>query len=103
MFEMKDVNVMVITERAMVYQKIRVRFARNIVLYGLPESPDIIESSLYEILDNPKGWDMILKHRLNRLRQGVKNGGREDEDKMDDDTFAEECRKVVREGRNCNS
>ena len=45
-YELKEVPVLMITERALVFQKIRVRFARNVVLYNLPESPDIIDESI---------------------------------------------------------
>ena len=49
-YEMKEAPVMMITERALVFQKIRVRFARNVILYSIPESPDIIESSIPDMM-----------------------------------------------------
>ena len=64
---MKEAPVMMITERALVFQKIRVRFARNVILYSIPESPDIIESSIPDMMHLDQ-WPMILKHRLNRLK-----------------------------------
>ena len=66
-YEMKEAPVMMITERALVFQKIRVRFARNVILYSIPESPDIIESSIPDMMQLDQ-WPMILKHRLNRLK-----------------------------------
>ena len=45
LYEMKEAPILMITERALVFQKIRVRFARNMILYAMPESPDIIEHS----------------------------------------------------------
>ena len=103
LYEMKDVNVLMITERALVFQKIMIRFARNLIMYSIPESPDILEQSMIEIMDNQGGWDMILKHRLNLLRQKTKNGGRDDDDKMDTEQFEKSCREVIREGRTYNS
>lgn len=67
LYEMKELPVLMITERALVFQKIRVRFARNLILYAIPESPDIIEDNCAEML-NLSYWDIILKHRLNRLK-----------------------------------
>ena len=64
---MRDMPVLMITERALVFQKIKVRFARNVILYTLPESPDTIED-LPEML-NAGYWETILKHRLNRIKQ----------------------------------
>lgn len=43
-YEQKDVPVLMVTERALVFEKIRIRFCRNLIMYGLPESPDIIDS-----------------------------------------------------------
>ena len=68
MYEMGEKPVLMITERAIVFQKIRVRFARNVVLYSLPESPDTLEDNLTEMM-NLGYWDTILKHRLNGLKQ----------------------------------
>ena len=67
LYEMKDKPVLMITERALVFQKIKVRFARNVILYSIPESPDTIEDNLPEML-NVDYWDTILKHRLNALK-----------------------------------
>ncbi len=44
LYEQKEVPVLMITERALVFEKIRLRFCRNLVLYSIPESPDIIEA-----------------------------------------------------------
>jgi len=43
LYEQKELPVLMITERALVFEKFRVRFCRNLVLYAVPESPDIIE------------------------------------------------------------
>jgi U3 small nucleolar RNA-associated protein 25 len=64
LYEMKELPVLMITERALVFQKIKVRFARNLVLYAIPESPDIIDDNFREML-NLAYWETILKHRLN--------------------------------------
>ena len=95
-----------ITERALVFQRIRIRFARNMVLYAIPESPDIIDHSFKEILAT-ENWDMILKHRLNKLRARANineaSSRANKEDKLTTEQMAEECKKVIREGRVYNS
>jgi hypothetical protein len=62
-----------VTERALVFLKTEVRFIRNLVLYSLPESPDIlaIDQCLGLALkpaDESKGWDTIVKGRLNLIK-----------------------------------
>lgn len=56
-----------ITERAIVFQKIRIRYARNVVLYGLPESPDTLTDCLGELF-NSDNWKPLLKSRLNQIK-----------------------------------
>lgn len=62
MYEQKELPVLMITERALVFQKLRVRFCRNLVLYAVPESPDIIEA-IPEFMQLQM-WDKIQEHRL---------------------------------------
>jgi len=83
-----------ITERALVFQKIRVRYARNVVLYSLPESPDITDDSIPSMLDTA-GWDMIVKTRLTAIKAKAASK----ESKLTTDEVAIECKKVVKEGR----
>lgn len=59
--------MLVVTERAIVFQKIRLRYARNIVLYGLPESPDTLTDCLAQLFDS-ENWKPILKSRLNAVK-----------------------------------
>ena len=68
-----------ITERALVFEKIRIRFCRNLVMYSVPESPDIIEA-IGEIMD-VEHWDKILEHRLRRLK--TKAGAKDSELRSD--------------------
>lgn len=99
-FEMKDCNILMITERALVFQKIRLRFARNLVLYSLPESPDIIDDTFSEILDNQSAWDTIVKHRLTRLKQEASSSKKEEGRKqLTQEQLAEECKKVLAENK----
>ena len=74
------------------------------ILYAIPESPDIIEFSFKQIM-KLENWDMILKHRLNKLRAranitefGNKDKANKDE-KLTKEEMAEECKKVIKEGR----
>lgn len=53
-----------ITERAIIFEKIKLRYARNIVLYSLPESPDTFTDALCDITQSDN-WKSILKLRLN--------------------------------------
>ena len=91
-FEQKEVPVLMITERALVFEKIRVRFCRNLVLYAVPESPDIIES--IEDIMNIEAWDKILEHRLRQLK--TKSTSKNSE--MSSEQLVTECNKAVREG-----
>lgn len=59
--------ILVITERAIIFQKIRLRYARNIVLYGLPESPDTLMDCLADTFSS-ENWKPLLKSRLNAVK-----------------------------------
>ena len=98
---MRDMPVLMITERALVFQKIRVRFARNVVLYSIPESPDTLEDNLPEML-NKAYWDTILKHRLNNLKQRAASREDKNPEALSSDQLVEKCKQVVREGRAAN-
>ncbi len=56
-----------LTERAIVFDKITLRYARNVVLYSLPESPDTFTDVLCEIT-NSENWKVIMKLRLNQAK-----------------------------------
>ena len=92
LYEQKDVPVLMITERALVFEKIRLRFCRNLVLYSLPESPDIIDA--IEDIMNIESWDKIMQHRLRVLRN---KAGAKDSD-LSTEMLVEACKKVVHEG-----
>jgi hypothetical protein len=66
LYEQKELPVLMVTERALVFQKIRVRFCRNLVLYSIPESPDIIEE--FPEFMNLNMWEKIKEHRLRLLK-----------------------------------
>lgn len=59
--------ILVITERAIIFQKIRLRYARNVVLYGLPESPDTLTDCISDLF-NSDNWKPLLKTRLNSVK-----------------------------------
>ena len=98
MYEMNECPVLMITERALVFQKIRVRFARNLILYAIPESPDIIEDNFAEMLKGDY-WETILKHRLNKLKLSAASK----EERVTTEELAHRCKMVIREGRTANS
>ena len=81
-----------ITERALVFEKIRLRFCRNLVLYSIPESPDIIDA--IEDIMNVESWDKIMQHRLRVLRN--KAGAKDSE--LTTEMLVDACKKVVHEG-----
>lgn len=56
-----------VTERAIIFDKIKLRYARNVVLYGLPESPDTFTDVLSEIT-REENWEAIMKVRINMLK-----------------------------------
>ena len=74
------------------------RFARNVILYSIPESPDTIDDNLPEML-NADYWETIMKHRLNKLKQKAASK----DEPMTTDEVAEQCKVILREGRNSNS
>lgn len=90
--------MLVITERALVFQKIRVRFARNVIMYSLPESPDILDDSIPGMLDI-SAWDSILKHRLLSIKQSAASQDK----KLSPEETAAECKKVIKEGKDLNT
>ena len=104
---MKEAPILMITERALVFQKIRVRFARNMILYAMPESPDIIEHSFKEIMQL-SNWDMILKQRLNQQnkllsKEAAEATTKEQADKGSKQNRVEECKKIIKEGKVYNT
>lgn len=61
-YESERKRFMLVSERALVFAKVNLRFAKNLVFYGLPESHDITEL-LFDLL--PKSnFKKILKVRL---------------------------------------
>jgi hypothetical protein len=66
-YESAQRPILVITERAIVFQKIRLRYARNIVLYGLPESQDTLTDCMAELFDS-ENWKPILNSKLNQVK-----------------------------------
>lgn len=56
-----------VTERAIIFDKIKLRYARNVVMYGLPESPDTFTDVLCEITKE-ENWEPIMKVRINLLK-----------------------------------
>ena len=67
LYETAQKPILVITERAIVFQKIRLRYARNVVLYGLPESPDTLTDCLADLFSS-ENWKPLLKSRLNAVK-----------------------------------
>ena len=98
LYESKEKPVLIVTERALVFQKTEIRFARNLVLYSLPESPDIIESSIAEAMaktDN-HGWNLIVKHRLNKIKLA---SGKADRRQITVEEKIEISKKILAEGK----
>lgn len=87
-----------VTERALVFQKTEIRFARNIVLYSLPESPDIIETSVGTAMAprNNKGYDKIIKHRLNKVKHA---SGKDESTALNVDQKIEMSKAIMAEGK----
>ena len=67
MYESGAKPILVITERAIIYVKIRLRYARNVVMYGLPESPDTLTECLSNCFDS-NNWAPILKSKVNNIK-----------------------------------
>jgi len=72
-YETKEKPVLMITERALIFDKIQLRYARNIVLYALPDSPDTLTDALLPITHDSR-FDAVMKVRLNLLKQTLSKG-----------------------------
>lgn len=73
--------ILMISERAIIFDKIKLRYASNVVMYGLPESPDTFTDVLCEITKEA-GWDAVMKQRVNMLKNSSKT--------VDEDIIVEE-------------
>jgi hypothetical protein len=80
-----------ISERAIIFDKIKLRYANNIVMYGLPESPDTFTDVLCDITSDA-GWEPVMKARLNLIKNTAKGGA-------DEETMAREGHKLKKEHR----
>jgi hypothetical protein len=81
-YESKEKPILMVTERAIIFDKIKLRYARNVVMYGLPESPDTFSDVLCEIT-REENWDMIMKVRVNLLKN---TGKSKDEESLKKET-----------------
>lgn len=79
-YETGEKPILMITERAIVFQKITLRYARNIVLYGLPESIDVVTDCLCE-LTKAENWKKIKKIKIN---QAQSNKEKTEEEKLEE-------------------
>ncbi len=59
-YETKELPILMISERAIIFDKIKLRYASRVVMYGLPESPDTFTDVLCEITKE-SGWDSVMK------------------------------------------
>ena len=80
-YETKEMPILMISERAIIFDKIKLRYASSVVMYGLPESPDTFTDVLCEITKEA-GWDAVMKQRVNMLKNSKKS--------VDEDTIVEE-------------
>lgn len=69
-YEAKEMPILMITERAIIFDKIKLRYATNVVMYGLPESPDTFSDVLCEVV-REENWDMIMKVRVNLIKNSA--------------------------------
>lgn len=66
-YETREYPVLMVTERAIIFDKIKLRHARSVIMYGLPESPDTFTDVLCEIISG-SGWDSVQKLRMNLIK-----------------------------------
>ena len=91
MYEQGKKKFLVITERALYFQNVRLRYARNLIFYSLPESTRVFEELVG--LNSLKGARIILKLRYNQRKKRKENTGEE----QDEPTEAEEKKLVMGE------
>ena len=87
MYEVGTRPILVITERAIVFLKIRLRYARSIIMYGLPSSKDTLTSYLANLLDSAN-WQPVLNMKINSIRMNKE---------MTDDEKRDNTREILRE------
>ena len=56
-----------VTERAIIFDKIKLRYARSVVMYGLPDSPDTFTDVLCKIT-KIENFEPIMKLRANLIK-----------------------------------
>jgi uncharacterized membrane-anchored protein len=77
-----------VTERAIIFDKIKLRYASSVVMYGLPESPDTFTDVLCEITKE-ENWDMIMKVRINLIKNKKSS--------VEEDVIVKETQNLLRE------
>jgi hypothetical protein len=88
-YETKEKPILMISERAIIFDKIKLRYASNVVMYGLPESPDTFTDVLCDITKE-EGWESIMKVRVNLIKNSGKGAA-------DDETIIKETQKLLKE------
>ena len=88
LYETKEMPILMVSERAIIFDKIKLRYARSVVMYGLPESPDTFTDVLCEVT-REDNWDIIMKVRVNLL----KNQGKA----KDEEALVRETQNLLRE------
>ena len=79
-----------ISERAIIFDKIKLRYAQSVVMYGVPESVDTFMDVIGEITKE-KGWEDVMKVRVNMLKNAKKDKG--------EDYIVKETEKLMKEKR----
>ena len=87
-YETGNKKILLISERALFFQIVKLRYARNLIFYSLPESHKVFEELIN--LNEESGAKFIIKARRNRRKKRRENTGEE----LDEPTEAEEKRLV---------
>lgn len=82
---------MIITERALFFQIVRLRYARNLIFYSLPEATRVFEELVG--LNSVKGARIIQKLRFNQRKKLRESTG----EHQDEPTEAEEKKLIMGE------
>lgn len=97
-YETKEKPILLVTERAIIFDKIQLRYARNVILYSLPESQDTFTDVLCP-LTNESNFDAIMKVRLNLLKNTLSKKHRDGA--QIEELMAKETHSLMRERKVC--
>ena len=82
-FENGSKKFILITERALFFQMVKIRYARNIIFYSLPECPKIFDELIGT--NSEQGGNLMFKLRKNLRKKKKENTGEDQAEPTEDE------------------